>query len=200
MVDKNGKSVTNTLADNGYDTNRSRQEITMENLTNEYSAIKETLGYWGDIIKTAIEAIGVLLLTKVVGGVLGKGMGVLAGSAVSGGTGSGLMGALGAAGPIAAGIAGVAAVVGGISYFTQKYYNEKYKNANNNANNYSSGYSGTATSISGNLSGSAEDATNSAGVVSSVSNEFGNGSGQTVSLDNSGWGGVLSSTFNPETF
>ena len=41
----NANNVTNNLADNKYDTNRSRQEITMENLTNEFSALKETLGY-----------------------------------------------------------------------------------------------------------------------------------------------------------
>lgn len=42
---QNANNVTNDLANNKYDTNRNRQEITMENLTNEFSALKETLGY-----------------------------------------------------------------------------------------------------------------------------------------------------------
>ena len=112
LMEQNGINVTNTLANEGYDTNKSRQEITMENLTNEYSAIKETLGYWGDIIKAAIDAIGVLITTKVIGGIIGKGMGMIAGSTVAGGTGAGLTGLLGAAGPIAL---GVGAVVAGVA-------------------------------------------------------------------------------------
>ena len=113
LVDENGKSVTNNLADNKYDTNKSRQEITMENLTNKYSAIKETLGYWGDIIKVAIEAIGALILTKVVDGFIGKGISALSGigPGAAASSSGGLFSALGAAGPIGLGIAAVGASV-----------------------------------------------------------------------------------------
>ena len=54
------------------------------------------------------------MLTKVVGGMIGKGIGALVGSGagIAGGSGAGLMGMLGAAGPIALGIG---AVAGGIA-------------------------------------------------------------------------------------
>lgn len=77
-------------------TNKKLQDVTLENLMNELAVAKEWMGNFTDLIVTAIEGLGTLLVgwlgTKLVGGIVGKGIGALAGSA-AGGAGAGLLAA-----------------------------------------------------------------------------------------------------------
>lgn len=69
-----------------YQTEAEKQEIYMENLSNELVGISTEIGYWGDLIVTAIKGIA----GAVAATVIGKGIGALAGSSF-GGSGAGLL-------------------------------------------------------------------------------------------------------------
>ena len=86
----------------GNQTNQTLQDITVENLANELAVGEEWMGHWTDVIVKAIQAVGAILLTKVVGGAIGK----MAGSLLGSGGGGGLMGLLG--GGAGAAVSGVA--------------------------------------------------------------------------------------------
>ena len=106
-------------------TNTTLQDVTLENLMNELALGKEWLGHWTDILVTAIKGIGTILLTKVIGGGIGKGISMLAGLGgatlpVSGGLGA----VLGIGGPIALGIAGVAGTAAIINSKIAQQHNE----------------------------------------------------------------------------
>ena len=92
-----GNKETQNFVEGLYQSTEEKQEIYMENLTNEISAIYESVGHWGDVINTAIEGIGGLLKLyvgqKLVGGLLGN-SGVLS-------KGGSLLTALGSNGAIA---------------------------------------------------------------------------------------------------
>lgn len=69
-----------------YQTTEEKQEIYMENLTNEVNFISQSLGHWGELIWTAVKGVGGAIAATVVG----KGIAALAGSA-GGGVGTGLL-------------------------------------------------------------------------------------------------------------
>ena len=56
-VKEKGDETTEEFLKGYYQSTEEKQEIYMENMTNEVSAILEDLGYWGDVLKTAIDAI-----------------------------------------------------------------------------------------------------------------------------------------------
>lgn len=108
-----GENATNDFANDKNQTQEQLQNITVENLMNELAVINEWLGNWAGVIETAIKGIGAILLTKIVGGIIGKGIGLLSGvgGATAGAGSGGLFASLGAAGPIGLGIAAVGASV-----------------------------------------------------------------------------------------
>lgn len=130
-----GENATNDFANDKNQTNKKLQEITVENLMNELSVINDWLGNWAGVIETAIKGIGAILLTKIVGGIIGKGIGALSGL---GGTALGASGGLGAllgtAGPIALGIGAGVAITAAINKAVRekaKEENEKDKKKSN---------------------------------------------------------------------
>lgn len=115
-----GNKAAEDLANDMNQTNQKLQELTMENISNEFATLKEFMGHWYDVIVTAIKGIAGTLAA----GVIGKGIGALAGSA-AGGTGSGILAssggiALGTVGTVAASAALVAAIGAGIYQADQK--------------------------------------------------------------------------------
>lgn len=100
--------ATKDYTDDKNQTNSTLQEITVENLMNELAVVDEWMSHWAEVIEAAIKGLGTLITgylgTKIIGGVIGKGIGALSGTGSSGG----LFSLLGSAGPIAAGIGGVA--------------------------------------------------------------------------------------------
>lgn len=89
-------------------TNQTLQDITVENLANELAVGEQWMGHWTSIIETAIKGIGTILLTKIVGGVIGKGISALSGISAGGITGTSTGGLLGTTGKMVAGIGGIA--------------------------------------------------------------------------------------------
>ncbi len=117
-------------------TNTTLQDVTLENLMNELALGKEWLGHWTDVIVTAIKGVGTIVLTKVVGGAIGKGIGALAG--LGGATlpvSSGLGAALSVGGPIALGIAGVAGAVALTNTYLSKKQSEAVEGTITRSNN-----------------------------------------------------------------
>lgn len=106
-------------------TQKTLQNVTLENLMNELSVEYEKLGNWGDIIASAIKTLGTTLITyigtKIIGGVIGKGIGLLSGaggaaaSAGSGGLFGTLGSLLGSAGPVVGAVGGVALGIGAVA-------------------------------------------------------------------------------------
>ena len=128
--------ASNSYANDINQTQTQLQNITLENFMNELAVGKQGLGHWTDVIVTAIKGIGTIIMTKIVGGAIGKGIGALAGIGGSTlGTSAGLGALLGAAGPIALGVAGVAAVAYGINAIiknkSQKAANDTETTVNN---------------------------------------------------------------------
>lgn len=94
-------------------TNQTLQDITVENLANELAVGEEWMGHWTDVIVKAIQAVGAILLTKVVGGAIGKMAGSLLGSRGGGGLMELLGGGAGAAvSGVALGVLSTAAIMG----------------------------------------------------------------------------------------
>ena len=89
MYEKYGDMATQDFQEDKNQTNKKLQDVTMENLMNELAVANEWMGNWTEVIVTAIDAIGTLILTKIVGGTIGKALGIVGGSA-AGGTGSGI--------------------------------------------------------------------------------------------------------------
>lgn len=130
-----GENATNDFANDKNQTQEKLQNITVENLMNELAVVNEWLGNWAGVIETAIKGIGAILLTKIVGGIIGKGIGALSGL---GGTALGASGGLGAllgtAGPIALGIGAGVAITAAINKAVRekaKEENEKDKKKSN---------------------------------------------------------------------
>lgn len=106
MVDDMGNKVTEEFRNGDYQTNKERQAITMENLSNELATMQQFMGGWYDVIVTAIKGVAGMIAASVVG----KGIGALAGSA-GGGTGTGLLAAVGSNGLAIGSFAAAAGIV-----------------------------------------------------------------------------------------
>lgn len=140
-----GNKAAEDLANDMNQTNQKLQELTMENISNEFATLKEFMGHWYDVIVTAIKGIAGTLAA----GVIGKGIGALAGSA-AGGTGSGILAssggiALGTVGTVAASAALVAAIGAGIYQADQKNKEESAKTAEENFKNSDSSFASSDT-------------------------------------------------------
>lgn len=96
--------ATSDFSSDRNQTNKTLQNITIENLMNELSVINEWMGNWSGIIVEAIKGIGNIIKTVV--GVK------LAGSLLGGGSGSGLLGKVGSTIKTGAGKIGTAAKTG----------------------------------------------------------------------------------------
>lgn len=145
MVDDMGNKVTEEFRNGDYQTNKERQAITMENLSNELATMQQFMGGWYDVIVTAIKGVAGMIAATVVG----KGIGALAGS-VAGGTGSGILAsgggiALGTVGTVAASAALVAAIGAGIYQADQKNKEESAKTAEENFKNSDSSFASSDT-------------------------------------------------------
>ena len=117
-----GNNTTNTAAEalkqfseDEYQTREQLQEKTMENLTSEFAAIYETVGYWGDTINKTIQMVGAAASAYMGGKFLdlltgGKFGGMI--SSMSGGLSkiSGVGGILATTGGIAIGAAATTAI------------------------------------------------------------------------------------------
>ena len=118
-------------------TNKRLQDVTVENLANEFAFLNEWLGNWAGVIETAIKGIGAILLTKVIGGVIGKGIGALSGLGGSLSGGSGLLGGIGAlfSNPIGIGIATIGAIAGTVALINSKVSNQHEEERKSNISN-----------------------------------------------------------------
>lgn len=120
-IDRWANGKYNDFRNNKNQTNQTLQDITVENLANELAVGEEWMGHWTDVIVKAIQSVGAILLTKVVGGAIGKMAGSLLGS--DAGTvlsGTALGSALGVTAAVTLPIA-IAASVGKLSeYFDKK--------------------------------------------------------------------------------
>lgn len=172
------ESMTNNFGNNKYTTTKEYQEITMENIANQFSIIKQELGHGWDVLTTAINGIGALVTTwfggkflnLLSGGKLGSWLGGLfsSGEATAKATGALKTGALASAGGIALGtIAGVAAV-GAIATAVDKGIAQNAaKTANENGISYANKF--ITTDSNGNVVGDAL----SAGTMASYAQQFG---------------------------
>lgn len=73
------RKQTQNFTNDQNQTNKKLQDVTVENLANEFAFLDEWLGNWAQVIKKAVDGIGLLISAKIVGGVIGKGMGMLTG-------------------------------------------------------------------------------------------------------------------------
>lgn len=147
-ISKNGQNAvkgltdaTNTvykaLTSGSYQTTKDKQETYMENMTNDVAKIYSKMGYWGDLIVSAIKNLGTVLIgwgtTKLIGGVIGQSAGLLGGASV-GGSGAGLMSGLGIAGSVGLTVGLTTAALIGIGKAAQgDYEGIKDREANNAA-------------------------------------------------------------------
>lgn len=142
QLEQYAKQATNEFSSGDNQTNKTLQNITVENLANELAVGEEWMGHWTDLITTAIDGIKTILLTNVVGGVIGKGIGALSGLSRATSSG-GLFASLGGAGPIALGVLGVTAAVGGLAVVANKISDKvstKASDSNKDANNWTEAY------------------------------------------------------------
>ena len=152
-VKEKGDQTTDEFLKGYYQSAEEKQEIYMENMTNDFATIIEDMGHWGDVLKTAIDAIPLTLAA----GVIGKGIGNLAGL---GGAGKGI---LAAAGGIAVG-----AMAGAVITSLADGFRDKEKaNAAANGESYANQYN--IKDEAGNLIGDSA----SAGALSSYAQQLG---------------------------
>ena len=130
-------TVNNRWTNDQNQTNKRLQDVTVENLANEFAFLNEWLGNWAGVIETAIKGIGAILLTKVIGGVIGKGIGALSGLGGSLSGGSGLLGGIGAlfSNPIGIGIATIGAIAGTVALINSKVSNQHEEERKSNISN-----------------------------------------------------------------
>lgn len=129
-IERLAKDKTNEYSDDKNQTNKTLQNITMENFMTELSVIDEWLGNWAKVIETAIKGLGTLLISSVIG----KGIGALAGSS-AGGTGAGI---LASAGGISLGAFGAAAGMVASGFIADGIIQAKAKNMGKNVDYYDS--------------------------------------------------------------
>lgn len=128
---------TNAFTNDQNQTNKKLQDITVENLANEFAFFNEWLGNWAGVIETAIKGIGTLILTKLIGGVIGKGIGALSGLGGSLSGGTGLLGGIGAlfSNPVGIAVATVGAIAGTVALINSKVSNQHEEERKSNINN-----------------------------------------------------------------
>ena len=146
-ADKGKKTRTNTaseqlalfqqqigLADN-YNTNTQKVDTAILNATTDIAKIKSIITDKGwEIGKVIVGGITTWLGAKLIGGVIGKGIGALSGlSGASTASSAGLFATLGPYGAIAAGIAGLAVIA-------NKIADKKFNNAENYGSSYNNLY------------------------------------------------------------
>ena len=136
-LQKIAEGKTGAFVNDQNQTNKKLQDVTVENLANEFAFLNEWLGNWAGVIETAIKGIGTLLLTKVIGGVIGKGIGALSGLGGSLSGGSGLLGGIGAlfSNPIGIGVATVGAIAGTVALINSKVSNQHEEERKSNISN-----------------------------------------------------------------
>ena len=107
-----GERATEDYKDDKNQTNMTREQVWLSNMSNELTTIREYLGIFENPITTLLTGIGTLFATwiggKIIKGVIGKGIGAIAGSG-AGGTGAGIL-AGGSTAGIALGVIGAAAL------------------------------------------------------------------------------------------
>lgn len=125
---------TNAFTGDENQTNKKLQDVTVENLANEFAFLDEWLGNWAQVIKKAIEGIGLLISAKIVGGIIGKSLGALSG--LGGNTLPGTLGLgklLGTAGPLLGSLAVIGAGVGIAAAAAKTIASKNVSNAENQA-------------------------------------------------------------------
>lgn len=106
-ISKTSAEETENFTKGLYQTAEEKQDIYMENLTNEINSVYEGIGHWGDVLNSGLSAIKDLIALKLIGGSL-SGISKVLGTSSGG---SSIMSALGPAGAIAgAVVAGAAAI------------------------------------------------------------------------------------------
>ena len=126
-LDNAANSITNNFKSDKYQTNQRLQDVTLENLTNEWAVFEEWIGNGASIVRGAVEGVGSLIKTAIIGGVIGKGIGALSGLGNVSSTG-GLFTSLGAAGPIALGVAAAGATVAAFYAWDKSIQQKNLKN------------------------------------------------------------------------
>lgn len=109
-VNNASEKATNSYAQGKNQTNSQIQEITMENLSNEFATLKEWMGHYYEPIRDGVKAILGILVSKAYLNGMAKLLGVSADGAASASASSGIAGLLGTGGAIAAGITGGVAI------------------------------------------------------------------------------------------
>jgi hypothetical protein len=160
-------------------TQKTLQNVTMENLMNELSVWYERFGNWADLIIDAIKGIGTILTAKVVGGMIGKGIASLVGEGATLNNSAGLGKLLGSAGPLVGGIAAVAAIGAGTNKLISQWANDKGTAGNNNATGFAGDF--VVTDSQGNQIGDNVGA----GTIASYAQQYGREDGS------SKWGGFF---------
>lgn len=143
LKEKGGSSayannVTTKFADGENQTAKQKQDTQIENKATDVAYIKEYLGEWSVIVESLISGIGGLFTTwiggKLIGGVVGKSLGILGGSA-AGGSGAGIGAALSANG-LAFGAFGAAAGIALTGIISDGIINSEAKNMGKNVDYY----------------------------------------------------------------
>lgn len=118
QTEATGNKAAQDLANDMNQTNQKLQELTMENISNEFAVLQEFMGHWYDVIVTAIKGIG----TFLVGSVIGKGIGALSG--IGGKVAGAAGGILAVGGGIALGLSAAELISTAIKNATQESDNE----------------------------------------------------------------------------
>ena len=129
---KYSEGAYSDFANGNNQTNKQRQNITMENLANEIAVVEEFMGNYTDILKTAIDGIKAILIT----GTIGKLGSALLGSGGTALGGTALGSFLGVAGPIALGIGAAAAGITAAITLNNKDINQKIQDKTDTASGY----------------------------------------------------------------
>lgn len=112
-INNASEKATNSFAQGKNQTNSQIQEITMENLSNEFATLKERMGHYYEPIRDGVKAILGFLVSKAYLNGMAKLLGVSADGAVATSATSGIASLLGTGGAIVGGITlGVAATKG----------------------------------------------------------------------------------------
>lgn len=117
---------------------KQKQDTSIENIATNVAGIRESIGEWSVVVESLISGIGSLFATwiggKLIGGVIGKSLGILGGSA-AGGSGAGIGAALSANG-LAFGAFGAAAGITLTGIISDGIINSEAKNMGKNSDYY----------------------------------------------------------------
>ena len=126
-VNNASEKATNSYAQGKNQTNSQIQEITMENLSNEFATLKERMGHYYEPIRDGVKAILGILASKAYLNGMAKLLGVSADGAVVASASSGLAGLLGAGGIIAGSIGATLIAVKGVYDLTKRISDKETK-------------------------------------------------------------------------